>query len=127
MATGNAGHGLYYEVSSRALIARNRVIGNRRLGVKVSSSDHVRLERNSFAANRVSLGVYNDPRGPESDAYSRALGLRWLTTGTVIVDNTFAQRTSALPFITLGDYKADPERNPPLIARRHGNTFHRTA
>lgn len=91
-ASGNTGNGLYWEVSSQAVISGNTVTGNGQ-GVKVSGSDHVTLTRNTFRDNIVQLGLYDDPRSPSTDAYSARLGLAWNTTGTVITGNRFAGGT----------------------------------
>jgi poly(beta-D-mannuronate) C5 epimerase len=82
----NANNGLFYEVSSRATISGNTVIRNGR-GLKISGSDGVRVEGNTFLNNTTQVGIYDDGRDPASDAYSAGLGLTWNTTGTVLNDN----------------------------------------
>ncbi|SDW33280.1 Protein of unknown function [Amycolatopsis xylanica] len=121
LARGNAGNGLYYEVSSRALIASNVLVGNRTRGLKISSSDHVRVFHNTFTGNQVALGVYNDKRDP--DPFSSEHGLSWLTTGTVLVNNLFAHGE---PVIESADYKDDPAKNPPFVSESDGNAFLRS-
>lgn len=127
VAEDNAVHGLYYEVSSRALVAGNRIVGNRKHGVKLSSADHVKLERNTFLGNRISLGLYNDKRSPESDWYSSQQGLPWLTFGTEIIGNRFVQRGHGEPFIRRANYRPEGEEVPPMVSRDHGNTYRRAA
>ncbi|SFQ52169.1 Right handed beta helix region [Amycolatopsis arida] len=121
VAARNAGNGLYYEVSARALIASNVLAGNAR-GVKVSSSDHVRLHHNTFAGNRLSLGLYNDPRAPEFDAYAVERGLSWHTMDTALVNNFFAQEDADTPVIESADHKAAP-RPEPFVAVADGNAY----
>lgn len=124
VAADNLRHGLYYEVSSRARIASNTLARNRGHGLKVSSSDRVQILGNTMTGNRAgSLGLYNDPRDP--DAYSAGLGLRWLTEGLVIEDNTFTQRADR-PVIFSADHKPDPEGNPAFVARADRDTYRRT-
>lgn len=123
VADGNLGHGLYYEVSSRAVLASNVLAGNRRFGVKVSSSDRVRLYHNTFTGNGTSIGLFNDPRDPGFDGYSSSLGLRWITEELVSVNNLFVQQRAGRPVIDSADYKPDTEGNPAFVVRSDGNGY----
>jgi parallel beta-helix repeat protein len=123
VARGNAVNGLYYEVSSRALIASNVVAGNRARGLKISSSDHVRVYHNTFENNGITIGIYNDKRNPDSDSYSVQNGVRWLTSGTVLVNNFYAQSEARNPIIESADYKAHPDADPAFVARSDNNVY----
>lgn len=85
--TGNANNGIYWEVSSGAVISDNDISGNVR-GIKVSGSDRVTITENRFGPNRTQIGVYDDSRSSSTDAYSKELGLTWDTTDVVITANT---------------------------------------
>ncbi|MQA07257.1 MAG: DUF1565 domain-containing protein [Pseudonocardiaceae bacterium] len=122
VAMGNAVNGLYYEVSSRALIASNVVVGNGARGLKISSSDRVRVYHNTFADNSISVGLYNDPREPSFDPYSERLGLSWTTTGTTLVNNVYAQSENGKPIIESEDHKSSSPRKP-FVARSDGNGY----
>jgi poly(beta-D-mannuronate) C5 epimerase len=126
VARGNAGNGLYYEVSSRALIASNVVTGNAARGLKISSSDHVRVYQNTFSGNALTLGLYNDKRGPESDPYSQQLGLSWRTDNTTLVNNFYAGTDAGHVLVESADYKASPGANPPFVSSSDGNAYFRT-
>lgn len=119
-AVGNAGHGLFYEVSSGALIGSNLLLNNRRHGVKIAGSDGVGLYHNTFAGNSLSLGLYNDPREPSFDAYSEDLGLSWLTADLVSVNNVFA---GGRPHVDSADYRPEPDGNPGFVRRSDGNAY----
>ncbi|WP_158889753.1 right-handed parallel beta-helix repeat-containing protein [Amycolatopsis anabasis] len=123
VAKGNAVNGLYYEVSSRAIIASNVLVGNRARGLKISSSDHVRVYQNTFADNATNLGLYNDPRDPSSDNYSKQNGLSWYTTDTVLVNNFFAQPKPANPIIDSADHKDEPLEGHPFVVLSDGNAY----
>jgi hypothetical protein len=127
VAKGNDGNGLYYEVSSRALIASNVIAGNAARGLKISSSDHVRVYQNTFSGNRITLGLYNDKRGPESEPYSQRLGLPWRTDNTVLVNNFYAGTNAAQAIVESADYKATPAANPPFVSYSDGNAYLRSA
>jgi poly(beta-D-mannuronate) C5 epimerase len=126
VATGNQVHGLFYEVSSTALIASNVVADNAGDGIKLSSADHVRVYDNTFADNGTALGIYNDPRTPSSDPYSQQLGLTWLTTGTVLVNNYYADPDAQDPIIVSADYQAAPHTGT-FVADSDGNAYQRPA
>ncbi|WP_157357555.1 right-handed parallel beta-helix repeat-containing protein [Amycolatopsis nigrescens] len=122
VAEGNSVNGLYYEVSSRALVASNLMVGNGQRGLKISSSDGVRVYNNTFSANKLSLGVYNDERDPSFDSFSEENRLTWVTAGTELVNNYFAQ-PGGQPVTEAGDYKDDPAGNPPMIALSDANAY----
>jgi parallel beta-helix repeat protein len=124
VATGNQVHGLFYEVSSTGLIASNVVADNQGDGIKLSSADHVRLYDNTFADNGTALGIYNDPRDPNTDPYSRQLGLSWVTTGTELVNNYYADRDAQDPIIVSADYKSSPHAGP-FVTTSDGNAYQR--
>jgi poly(beta-D-mannuronate) C5 epimerase len=126
LAKDNVVNGLYYEVSSRALIASNVLDGNGARGLKLSSADQVRVYQNTFLGNAVSLGLYNDKRSPDSDPYSAQAGLSWRTTGTVLVNNFYAQEESGNPVVESADYKADSESDRAFVATSDGNAYLRT-
>lgn len=76
-ARGNAGSGIYVEVSRRATLTRNVLVGNgaetsdrdRAVGgVKVTGSTEVVLDGNTFEANRVPLVVGADHRDDDRAA-----------------------------------------------------------
>ncbi|QWF84186.1 right-handed parallel beta-helix repeat-containing protein [Amycolatopsis sp. CA-230715] len=123
IARANAVNGLYYEVSSRAIIAGNVIAGNRARGLKISSSDGVRVHQNTFDRNALDLGLYNDPRSPEVDPYSAQAGLRWLTSGTVLANNLYVQAGSGTRFVESADYKEDQGGNAAFVARSDGNAY----
>jgi parallel beta-helix repeat protein len=70
--------GIFYEVSSGALIEDNVVSGADK-GIRVSGSDHVVVVGNTLVDNTWQLTVLDDRRPAASDAYSLAQGLQWDT------------------------------------------------
>lgn len=125
-ATGNVKHGIYYEVSSGAVIASNVMAGNSEAGMKISSSDEVRVYHNTFTGNGLSLGIYNDPRNPDFDPYSEELGLSWQTARTVLVNNFFAQQRAERPIVLSHDGKPDQAGSPPFVATSDANAYLRS-
>lgn len=126
VARGNAVHGLYYEVSSTALIASNLVLDNGGKGLKISSSENVSVYHNTFVGNGWAIGIYNDPRSPRSDPYSHRLGLSWITSHTELVNNYFAGTRGDNPFVISADHKPEPVATPPFVSHADGNAYLRT-
>ncbi|MDV6013346.1 right-handed parallel beta-helix repeat-containing protein [Haloechinothrix sp. LS1_15] len=122
-STDNLRHGFYYEVSSQALIGGNVSANNGGEGLKISSSDGVEVYHNTFTGNDLTLGIYNDPRDPEFDPHSDELGLTWLTSDTVLVNNVFAQDNTERPVIHSADGKDEQQGNPPFVSRANGNVY----
>jgi poly(beta-D-mannuronate) C5 epimerase len=123
LAKDNVVNGLYYEVSSRALIASNVLDGNGAHGLKLSSADQVRVYQNTFVSNALSLGLYNDKRSPDFDPYSAAAGLTWRTAGTVLVNNFYAQTETRNPVVESDDYKADAANDQAFVSTSDGNAY----
>nr|WP_062338493.1 right-handed parallel beta-helix repeat-containing protein [Herbidospora sakaeratensis] len=101
VARGNAKHGMYYEVSSRALIASNLLAGNGQFGLKISGSNKVRVYNNTMADNASPIQVAEDPRPhldrcnadncPAPDAVAR--GVTWDTADVTLINNIFSGRS----------------------------------
>ncbi len=127
VATGNLVNGLFYEVSSGALFASNVIAGNQVYGLKLSSADHVQVYNNTFDGNGVAeLSLYNDPRSVSSDSYSQQLGLPWVTTNTVLVNNFYAEPNPDHPIIVSADYKTTSHAGP-FVSESDGNAYLRAA
>ncbi len=65
--SGNAKHGLFYEVSRHATIAGNVISGHDApgtVGLRLVGSDDVAVVRNTFDGNLTDLEVSDDPREP---------------------------------------------------------------
>ncbi|MBB5158569.1 right-handed parallel beta-helix repeat-containing protein [Saccharopolyspora phatthalungensis] len=127
IARGNVVNGLYYEVSARALIASNIVVGNGGRGIKISSSDHVRLVHNTLIDNGLAIGLYNDKRSPHSDRYSEEQGLSWVTSNTELLNNFLIRQHDAEPFMEAEDHKPYPQPIAPFISASDGNAYLREA
>ncbi|KAI1704794.1 right handed beta helix region domain-containing protein [Ditylenchus destructor] len=125
VATGNLKHGLYYEVSSRAIIASNIIANNKYNGLKISGSDQVRVYNNDFVKNGNNLGIFDDPRLP-ADAdpnYSAVLGLSWNTANTEIRNNLFSNGVS-----TFLDGNETPQKtSPQMISAMDHNGWYRAS
>jgi mannuronan 5-epimerase len=118
-ASQNTGAGLYWEVSSQAVVSGNTMSDNG-IGMKISGADHVTASGNAFIDNVIQLGLYDDPRSSSSDPYSATHGLSWNTTATGVTGNSFAGggRTSLLL-----DTNATAQVNAgQMLSRADGNT-----
>lgn len=119
---GNKKHGVYYEVSSQTIIASNLITNSGEAGLKISGSDRVRVYNNDFNRNHFNLGVYDDPRTPES--YSSNLGLTWDTTGTEIRNNLFSNTDGTGNFY---DSNAANVNSAQMLAAMDHNGWYRSS
>jgi parallel beta-helix repeat protein len=60
--SGNTGHGIFYEISSKAVIANNIVQGNAEDGLKINDSDQVRIWNNKVVSNGRNMEIVQDSR-----------------------------------------------------------------
>lgn len=124
LAEGNEVAGIYYEVSSGALIASNVLRDNGKRGLKISSSDRVRVWSNTFVGNPVALGVYGDPRPVSFDKYAESLGQPWRPVDLEVVDNLFASGdASDSPYIATEDQPPYRTTAPQMLRRLDGNVY----
>ncbi|MCL1961501.1 MAG: right-handed parallel beta-helix repeat-containing protein [Desulfovibrionaceae bacterium] len=92
--------GIFYEVSSHAIIAGNIVEGSAGGGITIGGSDHVQIYNNTLSRNRFNLRIYEDPRINGCNKYSSAekkclanepwsqsKGLSWDTKSTEVYNN----------------------------------------
>jgi parallel beta-helix repeat protein len=92
---GNQGHGVFLEISARAVIAGNLVTGNRDLGMKINDTSSVEIRNNVVSGNMNAISVLQDER-LKSDASVPGHDERhmdddemtWLGTDVTIVGNT---------------------------------------
>ncbi|GAA1831326.1 right-handed parallel beta-helix repeat-containing protein [Agromyces salentinus] len=92
----NAGHGLFLEISARAVVVRNVMARNVRYGVKVNDTSDVILRHNLLLGNGWGVAVLQDERRADASG-ARGLDRRfpqpdptmtWVGTDVEIVGNT---------------------------------------
>ncbi len=64
--SNNAKHGISLEISAKAFVADNTVVGNGGYGIKVNNTSSVTIERNTFRRNDRSINIVQDSRLPTS-------------------------------------------------------------
>ena len=69
LVTGNGGHGIFYEVSDRGIIASNLVADNRGRGIQVASAD-TKVYNNTLRGQLVPFNVYDDARSYGVDGWT---------------------------------------------------------
>jgi hypothetical protein len=96
----NAGHGLTYEISGRALIAGNVIAHNAWDGIKLSGVSGAEVWNNTVVGNGLSqIGVYEDPRH-DSNPADNAAGITFDSSNIRIGNNAFvAAPTSTYPVL----------------------------
>jgi parallel beta-helix repeat protein len=68
LVRNNGGHGIYYEVSSRSVIASNVVTGSGLPGITVASAT-TRVYNNTLVGNQFGIWTYDDARSPGVDGW----------------------------------------------------------
>lgn len=92
---GNRGHGVFLEISARAVIADNHIADNGILGMKINDTSSVEMRNNLVVGNKNAISVLQDQR-LNSDAsvpghderYLDDPEMTWLGTNITIVGNT---------------------------------------
>jgi hypothetical protein len=124
VAVANEVNGLYYEVSSGALISSNVLRDNGKRGLKISSSDRVRVWSNTFVGNPVSLGIYGDPRSVSFDRYAASLHQPWRPIDLEVVNNLFASGDrSDSPYLLTEDQPPYRTNAQQMLKRLDGNVY----
>ncbi|MEV8252730.1 right-handed parallel beta-helix repeat-containing protein [Rhodoglobus sp. NPDC076762] len=103
---GNAGHGLFLEISARALVADNYLADNGIFGMKVNDTSSVEIRDNIVVGSRNAIAVLQDERlkGDENEAGhdERHLDdpeMTWVGTDVSIIGNTLVGSSEALLWI----------------------------
>lgn len=71
----NAGHGLYYEVSSNAILASNIIYSNDRSGIQVKGTG-VKIFNNTLSQNRQNISIYEDDRSALASENTRDIVIK---------------------------------------------------
>ena len=82
----NERHGLYFEISTRALIASNAFLGNGVSGVGLADATGARVLNNTFVDNPVALLVQDDARD-QSDPAAFRKGSTWSSGDNMFRNN----------------------------------------
>ena len=119
--------GIFFEVSSGAIIASNLFYNNKTMGIRLSGSDHVRIYNNTLVNNGTSstgleggIGVYDDTRAPE--AYGVQQGVSWNTSNVEIVNNLMAYNNQS-PFIDIR--KSTQVAAETMVSKISSNAYYR--
>lgn len=123
----NSKAGIFYEVSSVAIIASNLIYDNKTSGIRLAGSDRVRIYNNTLINNGVSanglegaIGVYDDTRAPEP--YGQAKGVTWNTSQVEIVNNLMAYN-SLSPFVDIRKSAQVPAES--MVSKMSSNAYYR--
>lgn len=116
----NEGPGLYYEVSSKGLIADNLMVGNRDYGLK-SGSAQMRIYHNTLVDNGTNVLLYDDDRSPGVDG--------WDDIGPDTVDNEFVNNVlvGGAPSLSAWRTSSDGDNTGPgtFVVTLDANTYAR--
>jgi parallel beta-helix repeat protein len=118
-AVSGAYDGIFWEVSSRGLIADNYVEKADHGGIRVSGSDATTIRDNRVVNNRYQFVVYEDKRSSSTDNYSATLGLSWNVTGLVIRNNEI--RSGSLTEKLLETSASSQVASPGMYRETTGN------
>ena len=131
----NAGHGLSYEISSKALIADNVVAGNGQLGLKINNASNIDIWNNTIVDNgdrpmwlvqdpRVASNLStpgHDPRQALPDPT-----VTWLLGPVTVKNNVIGGRTPGNCLLCVQD-SALSRTAAQIAVTADGNAYHRTS
>lgn len=133
---GNAGHGMSFEISAKALFADNLVVGNTGFGVKVNNTSSVNVWNNTFVGNGRPINLVQDSRraSPVTTANRADHDLRqllpdptvtWLLGPVVVSNNVMGQqRSSGNCMLCVEDY-SHLRTAAQMGIRSNGNVYNR--
>ncbi|MHA6693433.1 right-handed parallel beta-helix repeat-containing protein [Homoserinimonas sp. A520] len=92
---GNQGHGVFLELSARAVVVGNVMAGNRDLGMKINDTSSVEIRHNIVSGNMNAISVLQDERlksdlsvPGHDERHMDDATITWLGTDVTIVGNT---------------------------------------
>lgn len=123
----NSKSGIFYEVSSVAIIASNLIYNNKVSGIRVAGSDRVRIYNNTLVNNgsgpnglEGGIGIYDDTRAPEP--YGQQKGVTWNTDKVEIVNNLMAYNGQS-PFLDIRKSAQVPAES--MVSKISSNAYYR--
>ncbi|MGB4762808.1 MAG: Ig-like domain-containing protein [Candidatus Saccharimonas sp.] len=123
----NSKSGIFYEVSSVAIIASNLIYNNKVSGIRIAGSDRVRIYNNTLVNNGTgkdglegSIGIYDDTRAPEPYGVQR--GVTWNTSEVEIVNNIMAYNNQS-PFLDIR--KSTQVAAESMVSKLSSNAYYR--
>ena len=122
----NLSYGIYYEISGKAIIASNLVVGNRS-GIRVSNSSDVRIYNNTLARNFENFSIQDDNRR-NFDPDELKLGITYITANVELRNNILSNGDlSQNPFIWARDFSSTPlKAAEQMISVCDSNAYYRT-
>lgn len=129
IARNNRSIGLFFEISSRAIIASNLAIGNGN-GIQISGSSAAKIYNNTLVNNSENIQVKDTTRVNTNQA-EIAAGVDWETRDNIIKNNIFANARSSDAMLNIFDFPCGSV-GPPcndtemLIAELDFNAYYRT-
>ena len=100
--SGNGKHGLFLEISAKALVANNLIANNVGWGLKINNTDLTRTYNNTFIGNNGSIWVVQESRRPSNFAGGRDSRqpypdptMTWVIKSAIVVDNVMANQVGA--------------------------------
>ena len=121
----NLSYGIYFEISAKAIIASNVVVGNSS-GIRVSNSSDVKIYNNTIVRNADNVWIQDDSRQNDDPAELK-LGISYVTANIELRNNIFSNGDSSQnPFVLVRDYNSDPEKSADqMISTCDSNAYYR--
>ncbi len=88
-ARHNKNFGIFCELSARAILVGNIVLGNQDAGIALSNAAHIQVYNNTLADNAINLAVFDDAR-VNTDPAQVAQGITWITSHVTLRNNIFS-------------------------------------
>ena len=108
---GNAGAGLFLEISALATVADNLITQNQKDGVEVNNTSDVQIINNTIIANGRSLNIVQDSRTPTNTSYGQDTRrpfpdptMPWRLGPVLVRNNVLGAQRSANCVLCVEDY-----------------------
>jgi parallel beta-helix repeat protein len=131
----NSGHGMSLELSAKAVVADNLVLGNGKDGVKINNTAHVAVWNNTFKGNKRTIWVAqddrlasnldepgHDPRQPLPDPT-----MTWVITDVIISNNIFSHANSQTNCVVCVEDYTGSRSAEQMGVTFNGNVYNRSS
>lgn len=130
IARNNQRDGIFFELSHKAIIASNLVVGNARRGINVIDSSSAKVYNNTVVNSPININVL-ETRRTNTNAREAAAGVTWETKDNVIKNNILlnpkgavGEKGNSFLLSALNDTNTD---NDQMVTELNSNAYYRTS
>jgi parallel beta-helix repeat protein len=133
--SGNSGHGISLELSAKAVVVDNLVVGNGQDGLKINNTESVQVWNNTFVGNNRTVWVVQDERlasdlsntGHDPRQHLPDPTVTWLSGAVTISNNIFSRPASGSPCVLCVEDMTEQRSASEMQIVANGNVYNRTS